>query len=115
MISGLGGDELLGGYPSFRGRAALAAPIRRSRSRAVAWILSRGRSSVVSRHVCRVHDPKAPGRWIIGELGGAYPLRRGLFCERTASITGSRDGARGLAPIEAFTQARSEPRAQSEV
>jgi asparagine synthase (glutamine-hydrolysing) len=73
-LSGLGGDELLGGYPSFRNVPAmvrLAKPF--------AWLGKAFR--VVSLPVLRrFTSPKYAGLFEFGgSYGGAYLLRRGLY------------------------------------
>ena len=70
-ISGLGGDELLGGYPSFCGRAALAAPIRRARCRTGAWLsCAHGHRSCRARFLARTTQG-ARGCWNIRAAGRA--------------------------------------------
>ncbi len=76
-LSGLGGDELLGGYPSFRDvpRAARwLAPFRRAR-----W-LGRAFRAVATPVLRRRTSPKYAGLLEYGGTpGGAYLLRRGMF------------------------------------
>jgi len=77
VLSGLGGDELLGGYPSFRQIPKLV-----SRIRPLALIPGLGKalrfiSAPLLRHFT---SPKYAGLFEYGgSYGGAYLLRRGLF------------------------------------
>ncbi|HEV8630101.1 MAG TPA: asparagine synthase (glutamine-hydrolyzing) [Thermoanaerobaculia bacterium] len=75
VLSGLGGDELFGGYPSFHDvprLQRLVAAARRVPGLAGAW-------SAVAR-LARRPRPKAAGLLRYGgTLPGAYYLRRGLF------------------------------------
>jgi asparagine synthase (glutamine-hydrolysing) len=76
-LSGAGGDELLGGYPSFRQIPALV-----SRMRPLAFIPGMGKlmrlvSAPLLKHSV---SPKYAGLFEYGgSYGGAYLLRRGLF------------------------------------
>ncbi len=76
-ISGLGGDELFGGYPSFREipkMVGLLSPFRfmRGPGRFFRWV-----SAPVLKHLT---SPKYAGLLEYGgTYGGAYLLRRGLF------------------------------------
>ena len=92
-LSGLGGDELFGSYPSFREvpRLALAAPFARLAPRELLAAFARRRG-----------QPKlaALGRTGSG-LGGAYSLRRGLFlAEELTEILGAGAAAEGLAAYD---------------
>ncbi|BCX82255.1 asparagine synthase (glutamine-hydrolysing) [Methylomarinovum caldicuralii] len=73
-LSGLGGDELLGGYPSFRHVPAirrLAGPFRR---------LGKAFRIVTLPVIRRFTSPKYAGLFEYGHsYGGAYLLRRGLY------------------------------------
>jgi asparagine synthase (glutamine-hydrolysing) len=102
-ISGLGGDELFGGYPSFRDVPlcvrALAIPGRIPALGDLArWLLT---------GVCQFlpsGNPKAAGLLKYGgTFAGAYLLRRGLFMPwELASVLGldvARLGLRRLAPL----------------
>lgn len=100
-LSGLGGDELLGGYPSFH-----QIPKLFSRVRPVAAIpglgkaLRRVSASILERHT----SPKYAGLLEYGgTYGGAYLLRRGLFMpwELPKYMDGDvvRDGWAKLQPI----------------
>jgi asparagine synthase (glutamine-hydrolysing) len=76
-LSGLGGDELLGGYPSFRQIPALV-----SRIRPLSLIPRLGRFMrvVAAPLVKRSTSPKYASLLEYGgSYGGAYLLRRGLF------------------------------------
>lgn len=78
-ISGLGGDELFGGYPSFRDlprwRRLLSIP---SRIPGLAWLTER--FTATFPQLVGSSSPKAPGLVRYGgTLEGAYLLRRGLF------------------------------------
>ncbi|MBG9389075.1 asparagine synthase (glutamine-hydrolyzing) [Caenimonas aquaedulcis] len=76
-LSGLGGDELLGSYPSFRQTpllARLAAPFARVPA------FGRFVRTLSDPLVRRLTSPKYAGLLEYGgTLGGAYLLRRGLF------------------------------------
>ena len=76
-LSGLGGDELFGGYPSFSQIPALVAAIRRVPH---ARILGRGLRAATAPLLGRLSSPKYAGVVEYGNsFGGAYLLRRGLF------------------------------------
>jgi len=103
-ISGLGGDELLAGYPSF-----VDVPRWRRRFGLLANVpglafLARNFIRAVAPNVCRTH-PKALG--VLehsGSWAGAYLLRRGLFLPHElpevmdAEI--AREGLRRLKPLQ---------------
>ncbi len=76
-LSGLGGDELLGGYPSFREvprTARVLAPLRRAPGLGTALRILSGPAFT------RLARPKYAGLFEYGgSFGGAYLLRRGLF------------------------------------
>lgn len=76
-LSGLGGDELLGGYPSFRDvprSARWLAPFQHAR-----W-LGRACRVVAAPVLRRRTSPKYAGLLEYGSThGGAYLLRRGMF------------------------------------
>ena len=103
-ISGLGGDELLGGYPSFvdvprwrRRFGALAA-------RAGAWISCADAHQCVLRPVFSRTRPKALGLLeYSGSWAGAYLLRRGLFLPHelpdVMDREMAREGLRRLKPL----------------
>lgn len=76
-LSGVGGDELFGGYPSFQGAPKLVRSAGWSRH-----LPGFGKSfRVVSSHVIRrMSSPKYAGMFEYGtSLGDAYLLRRALF------------------------------------
>ena len=78
-ISGLGGDELFGGYPSFRDLplcvGALAIPSR------IPGLGDAARGLLTAfGHASHIGNPKAAGLLKYGgTYAGAYLLRRGLF------------------------------------
>ena len=103
-ISGLGGDELFGGYPSFRDIPlcvrALAIPARipgSGRARSAADDGSRPIAPLFT-------NPKAAGLLKYGgSYAGAYLLRRGLFMpwelEAVVGADMARLGLRRLSPL----------------
>jgi len=100
VLSGLGGDEIFGSYPSFRDVPRAARMARRARrvpGLAAVWPALAGlaRSRPKMRGLLR-HGATLPG---------AYFLRRGLFLpEELAGLIGRERAAEGLAavdPIEA--------------
>ena len=103
-ISGLGGDELFGGYPSFRDVPmcvrALAVPAR------IPGLGSLSRRVLTSMQFSRYVNPKAAGLLRYGgNYAGAYLLRRGLFMpwelEAVVEASIARLGLRRLNPIAA--------------
>jgi asparagine synthase (glutamine-hydrolysing) len=100
-ISGLGGDELFGGYPSFRDvplcARALAIPGRiPGLGDLTRWLIARGFSHFL--------NPKAAGLLKYGgSYAGAYFLRRGLFMpwelQAVIGADTARLGLRRLKPI----------------
>jgi asparagine synthase (glutamine-hydrolysing) len=112
-ISGLGGDELFGGYPSFRDVPlcvhALAIP---GRIPGLGDLTRRLLSSL--GYFSRVANPKAAGLLKYGgTYGGAYLLRRGLFMpwelETVVGADTARLGLRRLDPIK-HIETRLRPR-----
>ncbi len=98
-LSGLGGDELFGSYPSFRDvpRLALAAPFARLIPRPLLAAFARRRG-----------QPKlaALGRTGSG-LVGAYALYRGLFLpEELGGILGAQTAAEALAAYDSIADAK---------
>lgn len=98
-LSGLGGDELFGSYPSFRQvpRLALAAPFARlaPRELTAALALRRGQPKLA-----------ALGRTGSG-LAGAYALFRGLFlAEDLPGILGRQTAAEALAAYDPAADAK---------
>ena len=76
-LSGLGGDELFGGYPSFREIPRLVTILG-----LIPFIATMGRSvrTVAAPVLKRFMSPKYAGLLEYGsDFGGAYLLRRGLF------------------------------------
>lgn len=108
-LSGLGGDEIFGGYPSFRQiprAAAVLAPLRHAPSlgRAFRYV-----AAPILRHAT---SPKYAGLLEYGgNYGGAYLLRRGLFMpwELSSVLDGElvREGWRELAPLSALDDTMS--------
>jgi asparagine synthase (glutamine-hydrolysing) len=112
-ISGLGGDELFGGYPSFRDVPlcvhALAIP---GRIPGLGDLTRRLLSSL--GYFSRVANPKAAGLLKYGgTYGGAYLLRRGLFMpwelETVVGADTARLGLRRLDPLK-HIETRLRPR-----
>ena len=111
-VSGLGGDELFGGYPSFRQVPRLA--------RALAWPsktpgLGRATRSLLVpalRRLPRVHPKGAGTLEYGGSVTGAYWLKRGLFMPwelpGVLPADWARDGLARLAP-EASLEALLDP------
>jgi asparagine synthase (glutamine-hydrolysing) len=108
-ISGLGGDELFGGYPSFtdipRWVARLGVPARVPMfGRAVRSLLS------ISGLDRRLPSPKAAGLLELGgSFAGAYMLRRGLHMpwelDRLLDRNTVREGLVALRPLERVCEA----------
>lgn len=104
VASGLGGDELFGGYPSFRDIPRWVA-----RLRAPAALPKLGKAVrrllIASGLDKRLPSPKAAGMLELGgSFAGAYMLRRGLFMpwELDRLIDGDmlREGLATLRPLE---------------
>jgi asparagine synthase (glutamine-hydrolysing) len=101
VLSGLGGDELLGGYPSFRDVPRLAGTL--------AWArrfpgLGRAFRSISAPLLQHFTSPKYAGLLEYGgTLAGAYLLRRGLFMPwelpRVLDPDLARQGWRELEPL----------------
>jgi asparagine synthase (glutamine-hydrolysing) len=118
VLSGLGGDELLGGYPTF-----MDLPRWRRRFGPLAAIPGVGRLS--RKLICAMAPsflesrPKAVGILeFSGSLAGTYLLRRGLFLPHELStILGSemaREGLRRLNPVRRIeTSVTPDPKADS--
>lgn len=110
-VSGLGGDELFGGYPSFRDIPKwvrwLALPAR------VPVLGSFLRRAAAAAGAARMGiNPKAIGMLEYGgSYAGAYLLRRGLFMpwelEQVLDAETIRDGLRLLRPLEHIEEAMS--------
>lgn len=112
-LSGLGGDELFSGYPSFRD-----VPRWVNNSRLLACVPGLGRltRAIASHLVPRDMSPKLAG---MIEYGGSYPgsylLRRGLFMPwELKDILGEEMAAEGLhrlAPLQLIEEAiKPDPR-----
>jgi asparagine synthase (glutamine-hydrolysing) len=104
-LSGLGGDELLGTYPSFRDIPKMVSLFRRGSLAAMGGVVRRLTSPLLSR----VGLAKYAG---LLEYGGTYPgaylLRRGLFMpwEMTEILPPEivREGWERLAPLERLAE-----------
>ncbi|MFT3735914.1 MAG: asparagine synthase (glutamine-hydrolyzing) [Rhodocyclaceae bacterium] len=104
VLSGLGGDELFGSYPSFR-----QVPQLRRR---IGWAqpltapLGRVLRKVLVPHAARLPSPKYAGLLEYGgSLAGAYLLRRALFMPwEIASVLGPEMAAEGLAELDTMTR-----------
>jgi len=76
-LSGLGGDELFGGYPSFAEIPRLVSALQRIPGVAT---IGKGVRAVAAPVVKRMTSPKYAGVLEYGDdYGGAYLLRRGLY------------------------------------
>jgi asparagine synthase (glutamine-hydrolysing) len=95
-LSGLGGDELLGGYPSFT-----QIPILVSTMRAVPGLSILGRGWRMVTRPLHGLPPKLAGLLEYGsEYGDAYLLRRGLFLPwELPSLVGDEVAAEGLSML----------------
>jgi len=77
-LSGLGGDEIFGGYPSFDQIPKLVRGVRFAKN--LPW-LGKGFRIVTARVMESMTSPKYAGLLEYGgTYGGAYMLRYGLFC-----------------------------------
>jgi asparagine synthase (glutamine-hydrolysing) len=77
-LSGLGGDELFGGYPSFRDVPRLARWARLSKLQPIGKAIQRALRAIALRGM----PPKLPGLFTHStSLATAYLLRRGLYLE----------------------------------
>ena len=103
-LSGLGGDELFGGYPSFTELPRLVRTVGSVPGHAR---LGRGLRLVAEPVLRRLAPPKAAGLVEYGgTYAGAYLLRRGLFMPwELPGVLGAdlaREGWRELAPLAAL-------------
>lgn len=119
-ISGLGGDELFGGYPSFKDIPRWESMFRLPSRAPGLGKLMRVLGSPVARALRA--SPKAAGLVEYGgSFAGAYLLRRGLFMpwevEDVLDRDFAREGLRRLAPLEliARTSAPQPSSAQARV
>jgi asparagine synthase (glutamine-hydrolysing) len=113
-ISGLGGDELFGGYPSFTGR--LASRLRWPGQLPLIPRASRQLASALLRAKPRVSQKWAGLLEYGGSIEGAYLLRRGLFMPWELPQLMGRDmaleGLRRLQPLQSLSN-QLEPRLRS--
>jgi asparagine synthase (glutamine-hydrolysing) len=114
-ISGLGGDELFGGYPSFRN---IPRWVRTFRLPSHIPLLGRG-MRIAARHAATAvgAHPKAAGMVELGgSYAGAYLLRRGLFMpwelQDVLDKDIVREGLRRLLPVRLIDRELS-PRPRS--
>ena len=108
-LSGIGGDEIFGGYPSFKGIPPLVSAM--SPMNALPWAGSAFRR-VTASWLHRFTSPKYAGLLEYGgTYGGAYLLRRGLFMPW--ELPGlmdpdlAREGWRALRPIARLNEKTS--------
>ena len=103
-VSGLGGDELLGSYPSFRDVPRLVRAAR-ALGPAVARLWQPG--PVASLLARTAISPKAAGVPTLGgTVGGAYFLRRGLFMPwELGELMGEEAARAGLARLDPVAHA----------
>jgi asparagine synthase (glutamine-hydrolysing) len=96
-ISGLGGDELFGGYPSFR-----QVPRLRQAMRTMPKQLGRSLRTVLLPILRRITSPKYAGLLEYGgTISGAYLLRRALFMPwEIPDIAGPELTAQGLERLD---------------
>jgi asparagine synthase (glutamine-hydrolysing) len=114
-LSGVGGDELFGGYPSFRQIPQIAQRLRR-----VPQTLGKAMRVAIAPIVARFTSPKYAGLLEYGStVSGAYLLRRALFMPwEIAGIVGDDVAAEGLAALDimgeldSITQGINSPYAQ---
>jgi asparagine synthase (glutamine-hydrolysing) len=105
-LSGLGGDELFGGYPSFRQIPRLVSALHRVPA---VTALGRGIRQMSAPLVRRVTSPKYAGLLEYGgDFAGAYLLRRGLFLpwelDAVLDVELVREGLRDLRARAELTQ-----------
>jgi asparagine synthase (glutamine-hydrolysing) len=96
-LSGVGGDELFGGYPSFRQVPRLARTLR-----GVPHAFGKNMRAVLAPFVSRVTSPKHAGLLEYGgSVTGAYLLRRALFMPwEIADLVGSELALAGLEALD---------------
>ena len=116
-ISGLGGDELFGGYPSFIGVPRLASLLRWPGQLPLIPRASRQLASALLWAKPRVSQKWAGLLEYGGSIEGAYLLRRGLFMPWELPQLMGRDmafeGLRRLQPLQHLSRGL-EPRPRSE-
>ena len=105
-VSGLGGDELFGGYPSFRQIPRMVNAISSIR---FSPLLGRGFRYLSAPILKHFTSPKYAGLFEYGSTyGGAYLLRRGMFMpwELLDVLNGDmvREGWRQLEPLSTLEQ-----------
>jgi asparagine synthase (glutamine-hydrolysing) len=105
-ISGLGGDELFGSYPSFRQLPRMVTAFKPFNN-----VLALGKTlrSISSPVLKRITSPKYAGLFEYGgSWAGAYMLRRGMFMpwemERLLDRDMAREGLQELRSIERLEQ-----------
>ena len=103
-ISGVGGDELLGGYPSFRQVPRLARSMRY-----VPADLGKAMRIACAPVISRITSPKYAGLMEYGgSVTGAYLLRRALFMPwEIAGIIGEEMAAEGLEALNLMASLRT--------
>ena len=105
-LSGLGGDELFGGYPSFRQIPRMVSLVRRLSTRER---IARGIRATVIPALGRWSSPKYAGVMDYGStVAGAYLLRRALFLpdeiSRLLDPEVAREGLETLATLPALEE-----------
>ena len=102
VLSGLGGDEIFGSYPSFAGVPRLARAARRA-----AWVPGLAAAWPALARAAAPARPKLAGLLRYGRtLPGAYYLRRGLFLpEELPGLMGRDAAAAGLAHYDPVADA----------
>ncbi|HEV2211481.1 MAG TPA: asparagine synthase (glutamine-hydrolyzing) [Verrucomicrobiae bacterium] len=111
-LSGVGGDELLGGYPGFRQIPQLVRRLSRLRPpQSRCELLRKGGArlfrAVSAPLIGRITSPKYAGLLEYGgSWGGAYLLRRGLFMPWEIPLDSDvvREGLAELQPVERLEQ-----------
>jgi asparagine synthase (glutamine-hydrolysing) len=98
-LSGLGGDEIFAGYPSFRDLPRMKKWLAWGQS---APVLGRVTRRVASRVLPRATSPKIAGLLEYGGMyAGAYLLRRGLFMPwELAGVMGAQRARAGLDALQ---------------
>jgi len=102
-LSGVGGDEIFGGYDSFQVIPRLVKSLSFTKKfGSLGESMLRGIDPFVSRMAL---SPKIKGVFKYGStIGGAYFLKRGLFLpEELPSIMGEEEAAEGLRQLDIFS------------